>query len=74
MTIQFNNTAEANKVMQLALGKILRIGSRPSEEGDIQLYENAKFAFLDAAEFLGVEGKADMRPDYSNDFYNIHKD
>lgn len=74
MTSKFNTTQEAQTTMQLALGRILRLGSRPFVEGDIEDYEKTKGAFIDAAEFLGLELKADTRSCYVRDYAKIHHD
>lgn len=55
MAEKFDSNKQANQAMQLAFGRILRIGSRPSQDGDVQQYEQAKRVFFDAAEFLGID-------------------
>jgi hypothetical protein len=41
-------TREQNAVFELALGRILRLGSRPSQPGDIAEYERCRALILDA--------------------------
>ncbi len=51
----FDNEKEANQIMQLAIGRILLLGSRPFKEGDIEDYENARHVFLEASDFIGLK-------------------
>lgn len=39
---------DAAGTMELALGRILRLGSRPEQVGDVEQYEAARLAFLAA--------------------------
>jgi len=52
--IEFYNEEEANSAMQLAVGRILKLGSRPTQDGDILDYEKAKNVFMTGIEFLGL--------------------
>lgn len=45
---------EAHAVMQLAMGRIFRLGARATQPGDIEQYEVARRAMLDAADVLGI--------------------
>jgi len=47
--------AEDKKTMELALGRILRLASRPERNGDIEEYERCRKLFLDAAEREGFD-------------------
>lgn len=43
-----------NELIELALGRILRIASRPYRDGDLQEYERCRAIILDAAEAEGT--------------------
>jgi hypothetical protein len=73
-TYTFDNTTDATKAMNLAIGRIFRLGSRPFQEGDIELYEEAKRVCLHAAEFLGLILPQDLRPNYAKDYKRIYHD
>ena len=45
------------KASELALGRILRIASRPAEPGDIAEYERCRAIILDEAEESGIDAK-----------------
>ena len=48
--IIYNPTpAEAQRLCELAIGRILRLGSRPYQEGDIREYEDARAVLLEFA-------------------------
>lgn len=64
---QFNTAQEANTAIELALGRILRMGSRPTEPGDLQEYERCKWIILDAGEYLGIRNTPDYEPCYPRD-------
>lgn len=49
-----------DKKAQLALGRILRLAARPTQEGDIQEYERCRAIILDALE-------PSLTPDYARD-------
>lgn len=38
--------------LSLSIGRILRMGSRPMEEGDVEMYEKCKLVFMAASEVL----------------------
>lgn len=42
------------KVIELAIGRILRLGSRPARPGDVAEYERCRALILDAAERQGI--------------------
>lgn len=71
---KFDNKQQAEKAMQMAFGRILRLGSRPFEEGDIENYETAKSVFLDAADYIALDAPKISSPCYASDYKNIHKD
>lgn len=50
----FNSVTEADTAWKLALGRILRIGARPSQEGDIAEYEDMKAIIMNAKEYLDI--------------------
>lgn len=51
------NQPTNEQIMQLALGRILRLASRPSQEGDIAEYERCRKIFMDAAEHQGFSAR-----------------
>ena len=63
-----DNSAD-NATMQLALGRILRLASRPEQSGDIAEYERCRKLFLDAAERKGfsvaIVGIGNHRPGFN---------
>lgn len=74
MHMYFENKEEATRAMNLAIGRIFRLGSRPSQDGDIMLYEEAKRVCLHAGEFLGIVLPVDVRPNIARDYYKIYHD
>ena len=46
-------------LMQLAFGRILRLCSRPAQQGDVADYERCKKIFMEAAEEEGITAKPD---------------
>ena len=50
-------TKEENKTVELALGRILRIASRPTRAGDVAEYERCRALILDLC--------APVTPDYT---------
>lgn len=40
---------EAKKIVELAIGRILRLGSRPEQPGDIEEYERCRALILEHA-------------------------
>jgi hypothetical protein len=61
------DTNEARQLMQLAIGRILRLGSRPFQEGDIEQSEMARAAFYRAIDALGIKPARDLRPNWVRD-------
>ncbi len=59
--------AEADATMRLALGRILRLLSRPFEPGDVAQYENARSAFYAAHDASGRPETGDNRPNWARD-------
>jgi len=43
------------RLAELAIGRILRMGSRPFREGDIEEYERCKAIVMDAAEEIRAQ-------------------
>lgn len=72
--MKIETTQQANKIMELAIGRIFRLGSRPFQVGDVQLYEEAKWAVMDAAEFLGMQTSFQDTICYAADYKKIHHD
>lgn len=52
----------AQATIELALGRIFRLGSRPTQPGDVADYERCRRLILDH-----VEGHSHL-PDYSHDY------
>lgn len=63
----FNSEQEANKAMELALGRIFRIGAREAEAGDIEEYERCKWIIIDAGAFLNIYVAPDLQPNFARD-------
>lgn len=52
---------------ELALGRILRMGSRPTQPGDVAEYERCRTIILDATLGKGVPLPSADGPDYARD-------
>ncbi len=48
---------DARKITELAIGRILRLGSRPTQQGDIAEYERCRSLILDNSESLEGNGQ-----------------
>lgn len=70
----FNTKEEANTSIELAIGRILRMGATPSQPGDIEEYERCKSICLDAFEYLGVRNNYQPSHNFVRDYYKIHHD
>jgi len=55
MNMETNYSNE--QLMQLAIGRILRMASRPAEPGDVAEYERCREIFMDAAAEQGIVAK-----------------
>lgn len=62
----FDNEQQAREAAALAFGRILRLGSRPTQPGDVAQYENARAVVIAACEYLGIDG-TDTRHNYIKD-------
>jgi len=71
---KFSSNQEANKAMELAIGRLFLLGSRPFQEGDIQQYEDLKSVFLDAADFNGLKLDTTDRNSYQANYSKIYHD
>lgn len=58
---RFDSEKDANKAIELSIGRILNIGSRPFKESDIEDYQRCKFLIIDACEFLGIDTSIESR-------------
>lgn len=58
-----NTNSEQNKAFELALGRILRMASRPSQPGDITEYERCRGIIMD----LASPPAPDYTPNYARD-------
>jgi hypothetical protein len=56
-----------DQVINLAIGRIFRIASRPTQPGDIEEYERCKAIIMDLAEASG-HTIVDTRPNYARDY------
>lgn len=67
--IRMATTGERRQLMELAIGCILRLGSRPVQLGDIEHYETARMVILACADAKGDDPAryADHRPNYARD-------
>lgn len=45
---------EAELAMKLAIGRLFRMGSRTTQEGDIAMYYKCRDIVMEAAEVLGI--------------------
>lgn len=57
--------SEGDSVIELALGRIFRLGSRPTQPGDVEEYERCRALIFEAAA-AGLPA-ADWRPDFARD-------
>jgi hypothetical protein len=53
----FESNEHAETSIKLAIGRILRMGARATQPGDIEMYEKCKWVIMDAAEYLGIDHK-----------------
>jgi hypothetical protein len=74
MNTIFENNIEAEKTMELAIGRILALGSRPFQDGDVQKYEAAKSAFFEAADFLGIQTSFLDNSSFQANYYKVYHD
>ncbi len=56
-------SAESRQAFELAFGRILRMGARPAQPGDIEEYNRCRAVCFDA-----VEGVLDLTPDYAPNY------
>jgi hypothetical protein len=56
--------AERRAVVRMALGRIFRLGSRPTQPGDIEQYERCRAAIMEA---IDPPPFVDTRPDWGRD-------
>lgn len=61
------SSVEARCTLTLAIGRVLRLLSRPEQPGDVVAYHEARAAALDAAESLGRPTSAEYRPSWAQD-------
>lgn len=54
------------QIINLAIGRIFRIVSRPTQPGDVAEYERCRAIIMDLAEAAGHIG-VDHRPNYARD-------
>jgi len=51
----FDSPAQANAAIELAIGRILRMGSRPTQKGDIEMYEKCRRIVFLANDYLELQ-------------------
>lgn len=56
--------SEARLILTLACGRLFRMGTRPTEPGDVETYARIRSAALEAADHLGID-LTDNRPNYA---------
>lgn len=54
---------EAEVALDLALGRLFKLCSRPEQPGDIEQYEKLRAVAMEAAEVLGIDSTPGYRPD-----------
>lgn len=59
---------ERDRIVALALGRLFRLGSRPSQPGDVAEYERVRAIVLDLVE----APQPDYRPNYARDYGRGH--
>lgn len=64
---QFETAQQATSAIELAFGRILRMGVRATQPGDTEEYERCKWIIMDAGEYLGVSNTPDWQPCYARD-------
>lgn len=52
--MEFTSKEHANKIIELCIGKIFKMLSRPNPGNDVSEYEKTKQIFFDACEYLGM--------------------
>lgn len=57
----------AQLAIRLAVGRLLRLGSRPEQPGDAAQFQACRSVALEAAELLGRDTSAGYRPSYVRD-------
>ena len=62
---------EAQRLARLSMGRILRIMSRPFEDGDTEQYDAAKRAFWSAIDALDKSKPPDTRPNFARSYHGI---
>jgi hypothetical protein len=60
-------TTQDSKTVELALGRIFRLASRPEQPGDVEDYERCRRLILDILDPNG-DVKADHAHDYARDY------
>jgi hypothetical protein len=61
---------ERNRIMEMALGRIFLLGSRPTQPGDIEQYEKARHALLTAYDEAPFEVERDYSPNWAKERLN----
>lgn len=59
------SNAERNAIFRLALGRIFRLASRPTQPGDVEQYEAARRAFYAAYDAAPFAVEPDHRPNHA---------
>lgn len=61
------NEDEARVMLTLAIGRLLRIGSRPYQPGDDKTYADCRAVAMEAADVLRLKTKEGYRYSYARD-------
>lgn len=56
-----------NPVIELALGRIFRMGARPTQPGDVEEYERCRRIILDEVDDPGVSTREGYQPNWARD-------
>jgi len=59
------DNAERNAIFRLALGRIFRLASRPTQPGDVEQYEDARRAIYAAYDAAPFAVESDHRPNHA---------
>lgn len=59
------DNAERNAIFRLALGRIFRLASRPTQPGDVEQYEAARRAFWAAYDTAPFAVEPDRSPNHA---------
>ncbi len=70
MASDFDNIPEAESAINLAIGRLFLLGSRPEQDGDVKQYEDARYVILCATEYLGIKVEGQSH-NYARDYKRL---